>query len=72
MSLTLESNDVAFIAARVRRLCKAFDYPMPEEQDDEFIVAVAGSLIGGVLLKIEMREPANGFDIQPTKGEGQK
>ena len=57
MSVTLESNEIAFIAARVRRLCKAFDYPIPDKRDDEFIVRVAGSLIGGVLLKIKMQEP---------------
>lgn len=46
--LTLNMDDVAFIAARVRRLCKEFNYPIPDK-DDKFIVSVAGSLIGGIL-----------------------
>lgn len=54
MSMTLTDSDIQFMAARVRRLCQAFEYPIPDDRDDEFIVGVAGSLIGGLLVKAEL------------------
>ena len=57
MPMTLTDSDIQFMAARVRRLCKAFHYPIPDERDDEFIVGVAGSLIGGLLAHVECEKP---------------
>ncbi len=57
MTITLSDNDVEFLAARVRRLCEAFDYPVPEGQNDEFVVGVAGSLIGGLLCRLDTQKP---------------
>lgn len=49
----LDDGEVAFLAARVRRLCKTLEYPMPDTESDEFVVRVSGSLIGGVLTKVD-------------------
>lgn len=57
-ALVLAASDVEFLAARVRRLCKAFDYKAAEGQSDDFVVGVAGSLIGGILCQIEVAKKA--------------
>ena len=57
MPMTLTDSYIHFMATRVRRLCAAFHYPIPDERDDEFIVSVAGSLIGGLLAHVESEEP---------------
>lgn len=57
MTITLSDNDIEFLAARVRRLLKAFDYPATEGLDDEAVVRVVGTLIGGLLLHIESEKP---------------
>ena len=57
MPITLSDNDVEFLAARVRRLCKAFDYPAEEGLSNADVVHLAGSLIGGLLLHIESEKP---------------
>lgn len=68
MAITLSDGDVEFLAARVRRLLKAFDYPATEGLDDEAVVRVAGSLLGGLLRCVESQDPvawafwADGFD----------
>ena len=56
--VNLDDGEAAFIAARVRRLCKTFGYPVPDAKDDEFVVCVSGSLIGGLLTDVEARKPA--------------
>lgn len=56
--VNLDDGEAAFIAARVRRLCKTFGYPVPDAKDDEFVVRVSGSLIGGLLTDVEARKPA--------------
>lgn len=61
MTITLSDNDVEFLAAHVRRLCKAFDYPVPD-RSDEFVVEVAGSLIGGLLSRFESQNPVAYID----------
>ena len=66
-SLTLSKSDVEFLAARIRRLIKTFDYHEPEK-DDRFIVEVAGSLIGGVLRQIEAH-PCQGHARQQEAEE---
>lgn len=53
--MELDESDVEFLAARVKRLCVHFGYPIPD-QDDRFIVGVAASLIGGVLTKLELEK----------------
>ena len=68
-SLTLSKSDVEFLAARIRRLIKTFDYHEPEK-DDRFIVEVAGSLIGGVLRQIEAH-PCQGHARQQEAEEAQ-
>jgi hypothetical protein len=55
--MLLTADEMEFIAARVRRLCDQFAYPIPCK-DDRFIVGVAGSLIGGILSKLEMEKSA--------------
>jgi hypothetical protein len=57
MSLTLDDSDVAFLAARIRRLCKTFGQPVDDVESDEFVVGTAGSLIGLLLSSVERKEP---------------
>lgn len=53
----LDQEEVAFLAARVRRLCAQFDHPVPSGSD-WFVVQVAGTLIGAVLAKVGGVRPA--------------
>lgn len=56
--MTLSPSDVGFLAARVRRLCDTFGHKYPAKEDDEFIVGVAGSIIGSLLTNLELKQPA--------------
>lgn len=51
-ALLLDKEAVNFIAARMRRLCEKFGYQIPGF-DNESVVAGAGSLIGGILSKMD-------------------
>ena len=53
--VVLDEGEVAFIAARVRRLCETLGYPVPDTKNDEFVVRVSGSLIGRLLTDVEAR-----------------
>ena len=54
-TLTLDANEVHFLATRLRRLCNHFGYATPD-MDDKFIIGVGGSLIGGLLTKLGVAE----------------
>jgi hypothetical protein len=48
--LTLDAGEVRFLATRLRRLCKHFNFPLPEgAEDDAQMIGMAGSAIGLML-----------------------
>lgn len=47
--LTLDANEVRFLAARLRRLFAHFGVPVPNEQDDGRLIGIAGAGIGLLL-----------------------
>ncbi len=51
--MSLDTEEVRFLAARLRRLFAHFEYELPDtaERDDEFIIRVAGVCIGDLLRK---------------------
>jgi hypothetical protein len=63
----VDAGDIAFLAARLRRLFAHFDYPLPAfAADDARLVGIAGSAIGGLLTRWETAQPiawVNGDDL---------
>lgn len=54
--MVLSASDVEFLAARMRRLCDKFGQPVSKRDNDQFVVGVAGSLIGLLLTHLEVQE----------------
>jgi hypothetical protein len=63
----VEAADLAFLAARLRRLFAHFNYPLPAfAADDARLIGIAGSVIGGLLTRWETAQPiawVNGDDL---------
>jgi len=51
--MTLDAGEVQFLATRLRRLFKHFDYPLPKFADDSRkLIGIAPSCIGAVLANL--------------------
>lgn len=54
--ITFDSADIAFHAARIRRLAKHFNAEHMLPPEDYVIVACVGTVIGGLLAIIESKQ----------------
>lgn len=70
--VTLSADEAAFLAARLRRLCERFDYPLPNmAASDASMIGIAGSCIGAILAGLPPGGPASltpGCDC-PAEGD---
>lgn len=68
--LILDANDVQFLAARLRRLLKFHNYPLPKfADDDKALIGIAPSCIGAVLSNASLKEPGapDGWKLVPVE-----
>ena len=63
--VTLDPTEAAFLAERLRRLCKFAGVSIPS-CDDAFICRMSGALIGNALFALEQKEPVQA-EIIPSE-----
>lgn len=58
-ALTMDADEVEFLAARLRRLFNHFKYPLPDwAKDDKHLIGIAPTCIGAVLANLSKAEEA--------------